>query len=1052
MRGLLVSGVSLLIIVWTVILPGQSRAQNESQEVFREREAVALVTEQSELEQGENTLTPLRSSALTQIVVEEPALMPAYGSTCSTGWHGFTNNRGHQAYLTLNTNDPGQSTNSGRWTPNLPQAGRWRVEAFIANHGPMIWPCTGQYISWDTSDARYTIHSSSGVRTVSANQSPLFDGWLDLGVYDFAAGSNGYVELKDLNGEANLSHFVSFSAMRFTWEGASEESYSVTVGEPVLTPSYGAICSTGWYGFTTQLGLNAYLTLNTNDPGQSTNSGRWTPNLPRAGNYRVEAYIPDHDPMTWPCTGHYISWDTSDARYQVHHKEGTASVTGNQSPLANQWLDLGVFYFDAGTVGYVELTDLNSESNLSHFVSFSAMRFTLQEDGTAVETLILTNRQRLESLFGASETTRIMNKLNQLAAHASVQGEVIQVENDPSVADAFRAWDEHLSQHAYANNVSSAIYRLISAKVIAHPEVKYIVIVGDDRIIPFRREPNRAFHCENFRCEGRESDYPAVSCSTTIGAALCSNMNLTDNFYGDRRIEPWHEFQPYLPDLAVGRLVENPDEIVSQIDAFLASTARTPTTAASVGTDFMLDTAREIRDRWQGKGLSVDSLINNTWDKSRFLQQVVNTRHELVSLNTHADHCVIGAGNGDKITSHDISASTGDLSQALYFSLGCHSGLNVPPQNPVDSFDLPQVFVRKGATYVGNTGYGWGSTSGVGWSERLMSIYADMVYGRSISVGQALAAAKRSYASSEALPDAYDAKVLLQATLYGLPHYKFLTASRDSTTDAEEIKPYTVVTQSISAVAGGLTRSTTTYSFPDFENIVHDTGAFYTLAGHAQIDNGVPLQPRAGVDISVVKTMAHGAVLRSAVYQDLARFDPVVGQAMTDGSVAVEPDFDAPGWYPSLPFTVNRFDSLATLALVLGQYDSASQTERLYRKMTFDVYYHDSSSDWTPPTVGNVSSMLEEGQLSVTVYAADASGLQAVIATYTNRTGTWESVELEATDSGWTGSFSVGANTRYFVQVVDGAGNVAVADNNGRYFAPQQGLYIMHLPLMISRE
>ena len=140
MRGLLVSGVSLLIIVWTVILPGQSRAQNESQEVFREREAVALVTEQSELEQGENTLTPLRSSALTQIVVEEPALMPAYGSTCSTGWHGFTNNRGHQAYLTLNTNDPGQSTNSGRWTPNLPQAGRWRVEAFIANHGPMTWP------------------------------------------------------------------------------------------------------------------------------------------------------------------------------------------------------------------------------------------------------------------------------------------------------------------------------------------------------------------------------------------------------------------------------------------------------------------------------------------------------------------------------------------------------------------------------------------------------------------------------------------------------------------------------------------------------------------------------------------------------------------------------------------------------------------------------------------------------------------------------------------------------------------------------------------------
>ncbi len=315
------------------------------------------------------------------VIVEEPTLTPSYGPTCQTAWYRFTNNRGRYAYLTLNTNDPAQSTNSGRWTPNLPRSGRWRVEAFVPNHEPLNWPCTGDYIDWDTSDARYTIHYNGGSTTVSSDQATLYDGWLNLGTYDFAAGSSGYVELSDLNGEANISYFVSFSAMRFTWVEASESS-DVVLEEPNIHPAYGGgMCDSAWYRYTNDRGHYAYLTVNTNDPAQSTNWADWQPDFSYAGDYKVEAYIPNHDPVNWQCPSMYLDWDTSDAHYTIHHADGQSTVSHDQAPLYSEWLDLGTYRFEVGSEGRVELSDLNDETNWSRTVSFSAMRFTLQESG-----------------------------------------------------------------------------------------------------------------------------------------------------------------------------------------------------------------------------------------------------------------------------------------------------------------------------------------------------------------------------------------------------------------------------------------------------------------------------------------------------------------------------------------------------------------------------------------------------------------------------------------------------------------------------------------------
>lgn len=160
---------------------------------------------------------PLAAQTI-EVVVEDPQLHPAYTTCKDTYWYPFTNNRGHTAYLTLNTNDPIHSTNYSEWHPVIPQAGYYRVEAYIASHSPITW-CTGEgrTINHDTTDARYYVHHAYGVSHRSLSQYPLSNQWLDLGEYYFNAGSNGYVSLTDLNGEIEYNTTVSFSAMRFTF-------------------------------------------------------------------------------------------------------------------------------------------------------------------------------------------------------------------------------------------------------------------------------------------------------------------------------------------------------------------------------------------------------------------------------------------------------------------------------------------------------------------------------------------------------------------------------------------------------------------------------------------------------------------------------------------------------------------------------------------------------------------------------------------------------------------------------------------------------------------
>ena len=141
----------------------------------------------------------------------------------------------------------------------------------------------------------------------------------------------------------------------------------------------------------------------------------------------------------------------------------------------------------------------------------------------------------------------------------------------------------------------------------------------------------------------------------------------------------------------------------------------------------------------------------------------------VAAINAHASHFGFLAPSAPPLLAGDIAGIAADQRGKLFYTLGCQSGLNVPPGEP-NALDLAQAFAGRGATYVGNTGYGYGLTHTVGLSEQLMLLFTEeLVDGSANTVGYALARAKQQYRLRSSSFDYYDEKVLIESTLYGLP-------------------------------------------------------------------------------------------------------------------------------------------------------------------------------------------------------------------------------------------------------------------------------------------
>jgi hypothetical protein len=665
-----------------------------------------------------------------------------------------------------------------------------------------------------------------------------------------------------------------------------------------------------------------------------------------------------------------------------------------------------------------------------------------------VRTLILVNRERFETLYTPQAASQLMDKLYQLASHPRVQGLVVQVELAPSVATAYDAWTEDqfsLLDTSLANDVAGAVRNLALGYLNASPNVTNVVIVGDDRIIPFRRISDSTSKTED--------TYSAnVTMNTTQWAAYRDAQTLTDDYYADRVPTPWSGGELYLPDYGLGRLVETPDEIMAFIDAFLAKDGIVAQTALVTGYDFVRDAAGAIRNLLVADSFNPSgSLIALSWNGSdlRSQQLAATPRFDIQSINGHADHLAEKTPDHDDILASQVATATADLTGAIIYTLGCHSGFN-----DTGTLDLAQAFMQKKANYVANTGYGWGGGN-IAWSEALMRYYTiELLSGASTEMGGALARAKTTYYNQASYLTAYDQKALAESTFYGLPMYVITTGL---TFEGEDPFPSMAVTPTLpsggfGALNTGHVNARLSGAFGGFD-LVTDTqatffghGSYFSVDGSVDIAAGSPVQPRFFADLSAPSAgTLRGVLFRGGVYTDVAAFDPIIVQALNEYiSPTVEPAFTVPGWYPAVPFLVRNRDTVPlaadTAVALMGQFNSQAGTERLYDQLAFDTYYS-ADPDVDPPDITYIGGVLNQsaGQASLKVEASDPSGVVRVLAAFTEGQGQWLSQDLAFNTSThkWRGQITATINTRYFLQAVDGAGNIQVADNKGAYYSFQ---------------
>ncbi|MCO6450764.1 MAG: pre-peptidase C-terminal domain-containing protein, partial [Caldilineales bacterium] len=394
---------------------------------------------------------------------------------------------------------------------------------------------------------------------------------------------------------------------------------------------------------------------------------------------------------------------------------------------------------------------------------------------SGIHTLIVTNRERLVALYGETDAAKIMDHLALLADSPLVKGFVIQAENDSAALAAFTAWNNSPRDTALANNVTSAVRNLILSYLGNNPDVEYIVIVGNDRVVPFRRFLDRTRYSEN--------RYQAfVTGNTTIWAACRDNMGLTDDYYADVTPSLVEGREIYVPDFGIGRMPEGPDEIAAFVNTFLAGGEITLNRAVITGYDFVTDAGQAMSSTLAsdlGPGGAIDGeLMGDWWQATAQRDKQLNTtpRYDVQVINGHASHHLHGAPFGGGVNDTDVrNFGVSDLTRALVYTVGCHSGLNDVGGLPA-GLDLAQAYFARGANYVANTGYGWGSNNGLGWTERVMTNYTQaLTKGASVTIGKALRDAKQRYFTETSAFSAYDEKALMQVTLYGLPQYRLIS-------------------------------------------------------------------------------------------------------------------------------------------------------------------------------------------------------------------------------------------------------------------------------------
>ena len=705
-----------------------------------------------------------------------------------------------------------------------------------------------------------------------------------------------------------------------------------------------------------------------------------------------------------------------------------------------------------------------------------------------MDTLILYNPTRFKQKYGLDAASQMMDKLTQLAQHPRVNGLIMQLDQYSDVASAYNKWDTtsviNANEISYKTNVTNAniVSNAIRTAMLAFMKANnrlatsYVVVVGDDNQIPFRRldiKPDPIIPDPNWMTERNYLSALGDTPNTPTDAALMANQTLSDDYYGDYTDRPW---AGNWPSLAVGRLLDTPARIENTINAFISKNGvidlTTSGSAAIAGYDFLADSAQTGCNQLTSTSLtSTDcTLIDTSAHPNKFTantlsQKFITSAPNIAGYYGHTNHGQIFTPIGNPLIAEQISANN-SLTSSLWWVIGCQSGL-VLPNSEKQALSLTQALGDHGVPYLGNTGWAWGSDGPSAYSELLYQLLTDkLTQNGGMAVGEALRLAKRDYfyktmnnisnQGKNELLSYYDAKVMSEATLYGLPMLEFDFPS-NSPTSAASTAPTITSKSSITtqALPAQLTLWSNALSNLTYMSQVLNGNTYYI---NSQDKYGIgfktntPILPLSNTfDFKTSYGIAKGVVWIGGAYTQQKNNPLIATPRQLNGIPVAESAFN--GTYPLLPITLASLTDINgkfsnNMSIQTAQYNGnqTSGTLRLFTQMNYLVsLWNGALGDVTPPTVENPVASVNGNFLHLQLPVTDTSGVNQVYLTYTfvnnnAPNGSWQSIQKAGTCIAGRQIYNldlplpVTGEVDYFIQVMDCAGNVAVKMNSGKYY------------------
>src|SRR5437764_4471644 len=296
--------------------------------------------------------------------------------------------------------------------------------------------------------------------------------------------------------------------------------------------------------------------------------------------------------------------------------------------------------------------------------------------------IILWDSSRASRMEGwtADDLSAVSVHLNALAAQTA--GVVVDVGQDDLVKAANLQADATTTCAFTKNLVGLEIKRIITGYRALNP-LKYVVIVGNDGLIPFFRHPDQA------GLANERNFVPPVLSNTASHAAINLGYVLSQDRYGSSIDLSMNDHTLPLPAVAVGRLIERPADINGLIDAYLLTPPDgvVPTSGLATGYDFFADAATAIAGQLSaGTSNPTDTLIQTSgpptvaggaWTADQLRSKLLGARHDVVFLGAHFSAFSAEAADfSTHLLANEVAGSTLDWSNVIVFSEGCHSGYN----------------------------------------------------------------------------------------------------------------------------------------------------------------------------------------------------------------------------------------------------------------------------------------------------------------------------------------------------------------------------------------